>query len=178
VTDGGGASASDTFVLTVNEIVHPPMILSAPVGRSVLPGATVSFSVAALGSEPLLYQWQRDGLALPGETNSVLTLLNVQTSDAGAYRAQVSNAAGTVTSAAAALRVLGSPIITSIRRIGGAAEVSFTTLPGLNYTVEFKGAVSDSNWGALPPVSGSGGVMTVIDPGAPTLHRIYRVRAE
>ena len=178
VTDGDGANAIDTFVLTVNEVVHPPVIVSGPSNRSALPGATVHFSVAALGSDPLTYQWQRDGTDLAGATNSVLTLVNVQSADAGNYRARVANSAGNATSAAAALRLLVAPVITAIRKVGGAAEVSFTTSPGLSYTVEFKGSLNASSWSLLPPVSGTGGVMTVIDTGVSGQHRIYRVRAE
>ena len=178
VTDGGGSSATDTFVLTVNQVIDPPVIATDPSGQTVVSGATVQLRVTALGTAPLLYQWQKDGVAVPGGTNSILTLAGVTAANAGNYRVRVSNSAGSATSAAARVRVLVSPLITSIRRNGPAAEISFTTEAGLVYSVEFKDAPDSVLWMALPGVTGSGGIMTVVDPSGLRPHRIYRVRAD
>lgn len=61
-------------------------------------GVDVAFRVVATGSSPLAYQWLRNGIALDGATNSILTLINASASDAGAYQVTVSNDLGSVTS--------------------------------------------------------------------------------
>jgi hypothetical protein len=68
-------------------------------------------SVGASGTAPLLYQWQALGTNIPGATNALLSLTNVQLSQAGPYRATVFNSAGAVTSAVALLTILDPPSI-------------------------------------------------------------------
>lgn len=85
--------------------VVPPSIVSSPQSQAVTAGTNVTLSVIATGSPPLNYQWRLNGVALPGATNSTLSLANVQDKDAGAYTVVVSNSAGSVASAAAQLTV-------------------------------------------------------------------------
>jgi hypothetical protein len=92
--------------------VVPPVITSQPQDSMVTAGASVTLSVAAAGSLPMAYQWQRNGLTLPGATNPSLTLLSAEPADSGSYQAWVTNAAGSICSRAAALSVLAPPIIT------------------------------------------------------------------
>ena len=67
-------------------------------------------AVAASGSGPITYQWLKDGTPIAGATAAVLTL-GVTGSDAGSYAVTVSNPLGSVTSNAAALTVVGAPVI-------------------------------------------------------------------
>ena len=84
----------------------PPTITSQPVNQFAVPGEAATFSVVAFGSQPLTYQWFFDNTNLIiGATNALLTLTNVQLSDAGTYHVTVTNAAGSVTSSNAALAV-------------------------------------------------------------------------
>ncbi len=62
-----------------------------PTNQVVLPGADVNFTVIATGSEPLTYRWQYNGLDIPGATSSILTLANVDNSQAGYYSVIVRN---------------------------------------------------------------------------------------
>jgi hypothetical protein len=57
------------------------------------------------GTTPVTFQWQKDNIDLRGATGATLTLAAVQASDAGTYRLQATNAAGTATSNGAALIV-------------------------------------------------------------------------
>ena len=81
-------------VLTV--ITTPPTIVTQPVSQTVVAGGNVTFSVAATGSEPMLYRWYRDGVEINGATNSSLTIAGVQPNDAGSYRVSVVNWANQV----------------------------------------------------------------------------------
>lgn len=83
----------------------PPQIVQHPASQSVLTGGRASFSVVAIGTAPLQYQWRKDGLELPGQTNELLRLTNVALADAGAYDVVVANAGGSVTSLVATLTV-------------------------------------------------------------------------
>ena len=81
------------------EILQPPQSLTAP------PGAFVSFGVSAIGIAPLQYQWFKNGTNVPGAINSILSVTNVQPSDAGDYTVKVINAFGFDSSAVATLTV-------------------------------------------------------------------------
>ncbi|MEO8153123.1 MAG: hypothetical protein ABI605_08650 [Rhizobacter sp.] len=91
-----------------------PSISSQPADLSVTEGLPAHFTVAAAGTAPLAYQWQRNGTDVAGATAATLTLPAAVLADSGAtFRAVVSNAAGTATSSAATLTVLMSvPVLT------------------------------------------------------------------
>lgn len=83
-------------------------ITSHPQSRSVYAGAAVTFSPTITSSSPLSYQWQRDGVDIPGATASTYTLDPVQAGDAANYRVVVSNGTTTTPSNAATLTVKAS----------------------------------------------------------------------
>jgi len=59
------------------------------------------------GSAPLTYQWRKDDNGIGGTTSATYTINQAQPADSGQYSVVVSNAAGSATSAGAA--VLGNP---------------------------------------------------------------------
>jgi hypothetical protein len=85
---------------------QPPTITSQPVSQTVAIGTSVSFSVAASGTLPFGYQWQKAGTAIDGATNSVYQISNAQTNDTGTYSVVVSNAFGFASSSNAFLTVI------------------------------------------------------------------------
>ena len=92
---------------TAPEIQEPPVdFTSYAGGEGTETGA--HFRVRATGTPPLTYQWQRNGLPVPGATNDTFTLDPVVAAEAGIYRVDVSNAYGSVFSAAA-LRFVAEP---------------------------------------------------------------------
>lgn len=82
----------------------PPTLLAQPADAVVFPGAAFSLSVQAAGSANS-YQWYKDGAALANQTQPVLAVANATPANAGSYSAVVTNAAGSATSRAAAVRV-------------------------------------------------------------------------
>ncbi len=99
---------SDPYLLAV---ILKPRIVTQPESQSVPIGGTFSALVQATGTEPLQYQWTRDGAALSGETNSNLTITNVLANHGGVYSVVVANLAGSVVSTTATLTVLFPPSI-------------------------------------------------------------------
>jgi hypothetical protein len=177
-TDTNGGIGSRSFHLLVRRTAQPPTISVQPQSRTVTNGATVTFSVTAGGTGPFSYQWRRNSVDLAGETAATLTLVGVQAPDAGSYTVRVANSAGSVTSASAILRVLMPPVITSISRAGSVVDISFNTVSGISYTVEFSDNLNAPVWNALPSVAGNGGAVTVSDSTATLATRFYRVRGD
>jgi outer membrane protein assembly factor BamB len=97
----------------LSALVTPPSILTAPAGQSVPFGAAVTFSVEVGGTQPLAYQWIKDGADIAGATSASLVIGQAVTASAGTYTVRVTNTAGSVTSADAVL-VVGAPVVPSI----------------------------------------------------------------
>lgn len=86
--------------------VQPPSLSSQPASVSVLDGAAASFSVTAGGDAPLSYQWQKDGVDIPGANAATYSLAAANLADSGAsFGAVVSNAGGKLASQTAKLTV-------------------------------------------------------------------------
>lgn len=60
----------------------------------VLAGRKVVFISSAEGTTPLTYVWYKNGVVIPNETQSTLTIESVTGNDAGTYKVRISNAAG------------------------------------------------------------------------------------
>jgi hypothetical protein len=102
VSNLAGLVTSNPATLTVN--VAGPAITTQPAAQHVAAGAAVTLSVGATGSN-LAYQWKKDGGALPGATSAALTLGNASAATMGFYSVTVSSAAGSTSSAVAAVTV-------------------------------------------------------------------------
>lgn len=112
-------SPSDIQALYQLESAPPnyPSITQQPQNLTLTNGDTASFTVTALGTAPLSYGWQKNGVNLSdggnisGSARSVLTLTSTTLGDTGYYAVVVTNAYGSVTSAVATLTVLAAPSI-------------------------------------------------------------------
>lgn len=179
VTDTTGAATTNRFTLTVRPVIDGIQITAQPQGSTVVTGSTAGFTVSALSTLPLSYQWQRNGANLLGATTPALTLPNVQLTNAGSYRVIISNADTNVISAVAELRVVEvpDPNIVSITQNGANVTISFTTIAGPTYTLEYKNRLSDANWTPAGSSPGTGSTVSITDPAATATTRFYRVRA-
>lgn len=88
----------------------PPMIVQPPQDQTIAEGSTAIFTVTATGTPPLSYQWQHNGVALPGESATRLVLGKVIPAQAGDYTVTVSNLHGTTSSVPATLTVTPRPV--------------------------------------------------------------------
>ncbi len=141
VSNFWGSVTSSPAILGV--IATPPVIVSQPSPRSVLVGQHASFSVAASGTAPLSYQWQKvgvgnlsDGGVFFGVTSNILTLSGVSLADAGNYLVVITNVAGTTNSAIAALAVSSPPSLNLMPVSGNGVQLTSTTATGLTYIVQ------------------------------------------
>jgi glucose/arabinose dehydrogenase len=89
-------------------------ITTQPEDVQVSATGTTTFTVAATGTGPLTYQWQKDRIDLPNETTDTLTLANISPADIAGYSVIVTDANGSRTSRGARLQiVIKRPTITS-----------------------------------------------------------------
>jgi len=87
-------------------ILAAPSVTTEPTGQTVTEGQTATFNVAAAGSAPLNYQWNKNGTAISGATSPSYSTPATTTSDDGAqFTALVSNNLGSVTSSPVSLHV-------------------------------------------------------------------------
>jgi hypothetical protein len=99
------ATNTGLLLLQTNLSAVSPIIIKQPVSQKFMPGSNVQFSVQAIGSPALNYQWRLDGTNLTdggtfsGSASNVLTVgPEVLASDAGSYSVVVSNSIRAVTS--------------------------------------------------------------------------------
>ena len=116
VANAAGSVTSASAVLIVTTTTVPPSLTAQPQSETVNTGNTATFSVTAIGTMPLSYQWRFNATNIPGATSSTYARPAVQSGDAGSYSVFVTNAAGSVTSADASLTVTSS--------VGGLADSS------------------------------------------------------
>jgi hypothetical protein len=87
-----------------------PVFIEQPQAQSVTEGGFAVFRALARGSAPLRYQWQRNGVDLPGATATILIVDPARNEDNGAsYRVRASNDVGATNSQAATLTVAQLP---------------------------------------------------------------------
>lgn len=100
--------------------IVPPEILQGPENTSVIAGRTARFRVVVAGTAPT-YQWQKNGVDIPGANAAQLSILKVSDADTGQYTVQVSGIAEIlVTSNPAILTVLPAPVFAGgeLARVG------------------------------------------------------------
>ena len=130
--NAAGCATSAVAQVTLILPPAPPVIVQNPVSQTVSLGASVSFAVAATGTGPFIYHWNKNGAPIPGANAATFSILSVLVSDAAQYTATVSNAGGNSTSQPATLTVntLGGSVVTrQITRSGTNFFVTVTVVP-------------------------------------------------
>jgi uncharacterized repeat protein (TIGR01451 family) len=264
---------------TLTTVLAPPALTQPPLSQTVTNNSGVTFTVIVTGTEPLFYQWQRNGTDIPGATNRSFGFAAVTTADRGDYAVRIANSVGSVQSPPATLTVLVRPTIAGVPStqtieentatgnlpfqvddeetpadsltvagtssnpllipnanivlggggknrmvtvtpatnqagsavivlqvtdadglsasgmftvnvkamnppllqvtyVNGVPRLSFDTLSGHNYTVQYKDSLGDSTWHDLTSVAGTGNTVTLDDPSAGGTQRFYRLRQD
>jgi uncharacterized repeat protein (TIGR03803 family) len=156
VSNAAGFVTSSNAFLTI--VSHAPEIEQEPTNTSVLPGATASFSVAAVGTATIVYHWFFNGASLAnsagkygGVTSTTLYITNVVASNAGNITVTCSNTLGVVTSTVAVL----TPVAVTAPGIGLNVNASFTG--GTSVENPYSAVVYDSAQSAYFGTSFNGG---------------------
>jgi hypothetical protein len=88
------------------QVPTAPQITSQPADQTASTGQSATFSVTAVGTAPLQYQWQKNGSAIAGATDAQYTTPAAVIGDDGSsFTVMVTNSAGSATSNAATLTV-------------------------------------------------------------------------
>jgi hypothetical protein len=69
------------------------------------------------------------------------------------------------------------PVIVAVSRNGNNVQLSFPTVYGAGYTVQFKNTLLDASWQTLTSFTGDGAVDTKTDTIGGNTTRFYRVSA-
>ncbi len=111
VTNSVDHATSNGATLTVDIPPTAPSITTQPTPQKVKRGQTATFTVVASGSAPLSYQWQKNGVDIPGATSATYTTPATVASDNGAtFLCIVTNSVDHATSNSVKLTV-ASPFI-------------------------------------------------------------------
>lgn len=148
VSNGVGANATSGAALTV-EAATAVTITRQPVSLAVNLGDSATFSVTAVGSVPLSYQWKRGNIAIDGATRSSFTITNVRAADADVYSVIVTNGAGPITSSVATLSLLASGNTATHAVVGGGYIAGGTVT--VSNTLTYAGAAAALGWEVLLP---------------------------
>ena len=133
ITNVVGAVTSSVVNLVVTNI--PPTITLQPASHTVGTGSNVTFTVAAAGTAPLSYQWQKvgadmlgtnlvNGGNISGATTNALKFTPAQLTNSGSYWVIVTNYGGSVTSSVAGLTVGNFPPVITIQPTNQMTNVS------------------------------------------------------
>ena len=130
-----GSSVTVSARLSVRQ---PALVVSPPRNATNCPGANVSFSMDATGSD-LTYQWYQENTLLVGQTNSTLNLQNILATDAGNYKVVVTGFCGRSITNSAILAVNQPMLLVN-------PPISITNCPGANLTFSVGATGSGLNY--------------------------------
>jgi uncharacterized repeat protein (TIGR01451 family) len=82
-------------------------------------------------------------------------------------------------SATSVTTVNSPPTISRIGLTGSVVSITFPSVNGLSYGLEYKNSLNDPSWTLVSPmVAGTGGVTVLQDTNAPAVSRYYRLRRQ
>ncbi len=103
-------------------------ITQQPVAQTVCTGSDAQFVVvASAGPDPLLYQWRKDGVDIPGATDDTLNIIGATAGDAGNYRVVITGIAGCVNALSNIVSLTVNP-----SSVGGTVNADATVCGGVN----------------------------------------------
>ncbi|CAL9956030.1 tail tubular protein [Vibrio phage K227] len=90
--DGTGVTEGEAPVIPP-EITSPAGTISGP--TSIQGGEDGIYTATVTGTQPITYQWQKDGVNIVGATAQTLVITSADSDDEGSYRCLFANRAGT-----------------------------------------------------------------------------------
>ena len=134
------------FTVNVTPIPVNPgqavLITTQPRSRTNSVHTVSSFNVVAVGGAPLHYQWRKNGVDLPNQTNTTLAFIDTDCANAGTYTVVVSNSFSSATSVAATLVVSNCVIIDCPPIPNWTNQLRFTTIGTNNLSAKLSNNVT------------------------------------
>jgi hypothetical protein len=119
-----------------------PIIVTQPKSLGGYWGKSGSLSVEAIGTEPLKYQWLKNGLPIAGATNLTLNFSDLKLADGGSYAAMVWNQYGSAVSQEAAITVKTAGLT-----IGLVPKLRIDGVVGQRYGIQYVTNLTEPiNW--------------------------------
>jgi hypothetical protein len=149
--------------------VEPLRFAKQPTSLSLTVGGKTTLSAQVQGTDPITFQWRRNGTNLIGQTFSTLTLSNVTAEIAGNYDVQATNPSGTITSDPATVTVNFTQMLLY-------AGVTIYGNIGDRFLVEYQDSLNaSSSWTSLSTVTLASPTYVYIDYESRTqTNRYYR----
>lgn len=107
ISNACGSVTSTPAALTVQ---RAPSITLQPQDGAFSAGQQATVAVEVTGSEPLSFQWRKDGNPVAGATAAKLDIASFKDADKGSYDVVITNACGSVTSNAVAISLSETPV--------------------------------------------------------------------
>ena len=170
------ASVTSSIVTLTVDI--PVYITSQPQSQTVLRGGSASFTVAATGTPPLEFQWQKNGSNLPTATLPTCSISSASLTDAGFYLVIITNDYGSVTSSIVSLGVtLPQQMLNIVSSGRNGIQLQMSGTPNSAYAVQ-------STTNLAPPIqwqslltntADTNGVWQFTDTNFNSAQKFYRV---
>ncbi|MBL9170064.1 MAG: lamin tail domain-containing protein [Verrucomicrobiales bacterium] len=109
VYGSGGSVVSSNVSLT---LLIPATITTQPRNAFGILGSNVTFTIVAISSTPLSYQWQFNGQNIANATTASLTVRSLTYQSEGRYSCIVTDGVGPVESQSATLTIVSKPVLT------------------------------------------------------------------
>ena len=181
VTNAYGSVTTSNAILTVNNL---PFLTTQPQSLVTLVGSNVTFTAAAYGAPPLMFQWYFNGLPVGsltiGTNCSTYTLAYVGTNQSGNYIVKVVNGYGSATSSNATLTVAALPPIITMQPTNQAVKpgntATFSILASSVSQMNYQWRKNDINLGNGGRISGATSNTLIITAVSSSDAGIYSVR--
>jgi hypothetical protein len=152
-TTGGKTLTSETNHLDV--VTSPPVLTETPVPAVRFLNGAAGFSAAAIGSQPVTFQWKHGTNDIPGATSATLSVPDLQATDAGDYTVVVSNQYGSTNATATLTLLTPSKLAATVTDLG---PVGYWRLNETN------GATTYDYWGGFDGAALAGTTQGVAGP--------------
>ena len=151
--DGGEiAERGQLAAMKIERLSAPPSLRVQPRSQTTNAGSTITVNAAATGTGPFSYQWFWNGVAIPGATESWITLYDLDVNQAGdSLTFRVTSPEGRVTSAPAIIKV--RPVLETNPQIALMPAVVLRGTPGGIVTIEYRTVLDPADaWKKLADV--------------------------
>lgn len=109
LADGAGYNLSNgRLPISIADDDEAVKFTTPPASELIYTTSDLSLGVEVTGTEPIAYQWRRDGVAIPGAIQNTLFNTSARLSDGGRYDVVVTNPVGSVISPTADIVVIDS----------------------------------------------------------------------